>query len=76
VLDFIAYTRDFIHLPKTKVQRSWVRRPQWLSNQTLLPNPTVLIVLTEKCSYMPTKMRGYAIFLQSQLSPDAKRNIF
>jgi len=42
--------------PKTVVWRSSIRWPQWPSNCTLPPNPRVLKMLIEKCSYVPTKI--------------------
>jgi hypothetical protein len=61
--------------PKTVVHRSEVRRSRWLSNRILPPNPTVLKMFIEKCSYLPARIRGCAILLQPQLSLDMERNI-
>jgi hypothetical protein len=49
---------------------------KWPSNQTLPANPMALKMLSEKCSYLPTKMRECAILEQPQLLPDVERNIF
>jgi hypothetical protein len=75
-LDFTSYTRLLHTSAKTVDQRSEVRWPWWPSNRTLSPNPMVLKILTEKCSYLHTRTRGCAILLQARLSPDVQRNIW
>jgi hypothetical protein len=54
VFGYSAYTRDFS--PKELRQ---------VTSAALLPKPTVLKMLTEKCSYLSTIMRGCAILLQA-----------
>jgi hypothetical protein len=61
--------------PKTVAQKSQVKWPWGPSNQTLLPNPTVLKILTEKCNYLPFKMRDCVTLLQPQVLFDMDRNI-
>jgi hypothetical protein len=74
-LNWTSYTR--LHtFSKIVDQRSEVRWPRWPSNRTLSPNPTVLKILPEKCSYLSTRTRGCAILLQTRLSPDVQRNIW
>jgi hypothetical protein len=70
VLDFTAYTRDS-YVPTEELGQ--VTRVAKHPDSVAQSNGFDYVI--EECSSLPTKMRGYAVFLQPRLSPDVERNV-
>jgi len=74
VLNLTAYTRNLAR-PRSSTPKK-LHKVTIVAKQPKPATQQVLKMLTEKCSYLPTKMRGCTMLLQPQLWPDVEMYIF